>query len=130
MVPLSITLPISCNPSENEIPSRTVGTLGKVERTRFPSIPFSKGVYFLGSNVSVCAMPPAIHSNITVSAVLVSIGFDPAQLVSSEDIGAPAARAAKVACEAVFKNSRLFHAFIISLNLNLLINQLKFREQC
>ena len=36
--------------------------------------------------------------------------------------GAPAAKAAKVACEAVFKNSRLFHAFIISLNLNLLIN--------
>jgi hypothetical protein len=63
-----------------------------------------------------------------VSAVLVSIGFDLEQLVSNEDIGAPAAKAAKVACEAVFKNSRLFHAFIISLNLNLLINQLKFRE--
>jgi hypothetical protein len=64
-----------------------------------------------------------------VSAVLVSNGFDLAQLVRSEDIGAPAAKAAKVACDAVFKNSRLFHVFIISANLNLLINQLKFRKQ-
>jgi hypothetical protein len=32
------------------------------------SIPFSKGAYAFGSKVSVCAMPPAIHNKITVSA--------------------------------------------------------------
>ena len=68
-VPRSITLAIFSNPSENRTPSTAVGMLGKVESTPFGSMPFSKGAYRFGSNVSVCAMPPAIQSTITVSAV-------------------------------------------------------------
>ena len=96
--PLSITPPIDCNPSENCMPSNAVGRDGKVLNTLLPSIPFLKGVYFLGSKVSVCAMPPAIHNNITVSAVeSLIIFFLVLQPLSMLGTGAPAANAASVA---------------------------------
>ena len=50
------------------MPSNAVGMVGKVLSTSFDSIPFRNGVYFLGSNVSVWAIPPAIKSKITESA--------------------------------------------------------------
>src|SRR5262245_55534564 len=49
--------------------STVVSIDGNVLRTRFDSRPFSNGVYALGSNVSVCAIPPAIHKRMNVSAV-------------------------------------------------------------
>jgi hypothetical protein len=61
-----------------------------------------KGVYFFGSKVSVCGIPPAIQSKITVSAFEVVF-----LLLLQEDMklltGAPAARAAKVAALVLLK---------------------------
>jgi hypothetical protein len=50
--------------------------------------------------------------------VLLFSGFIFEQLVKSDDAGAPAAIAAKVAFEAVFINSRLFQVFFILAKLN------------
>ena len=49
--------------------STAVSIVGNVLKTWFEFIPFSNGANRLGSNVSVCAIPPAIHSRMTVSAV-------------------------------------------------------------
>ena len=54
---------------ENLIPSTAVSICGNVLSTEFGSIPFSKGAVRLGSNVSVAAIPPAIHSTMTEFAV-------------------------------------------------------------
>ena len=94
MVPMFITLPMDPKPSEKLTPSNDVGTDLDVLSTLLDSMPFSKGVYFLGSKVSVCAIPPAIHKRITVSA------FDLILLLLQElniEAGIPAARAASVA---------------------------------
>ena len=80
----------------------------KVLSTSLPSIPLRKGVYLLGSKVSVCAMPPAINSQITDSAVE---GIREPALESQEDsnpgIGAPAAMVAILAADNFFKKDRL-----------------------
>jgi hypothetical protein len=98
------------SPSEKLIPSSEVGDDLKVLSTEFASIPFSNGVYFFGSNVSVCAMPPAIQRRITVSAVDLIFGFeqDVTRLV-----GIPAAKAARVAALVFCRNSRLFQDLFI-----------------
>src|SRR5438270_2661312 len=49
--------------------STAVSILGKVLNTFSVRTPGSKGVYLLGSKVSVCAIPPAIQRTITASAV-------------------------------------------------------------
>src|SRR5260370_1110278 len=54
--------------------STAVSIAGKVLSTSFDFNPFSYGEKRLGSNVSVCAMPPAIQSTITVSAGVVTVG--------------------------------------------------------
>ena len=51
------------------MPSTTVSIAGNVLRTRSVRTPGSKGVYRFGSNVSVCAIPPAIHRTMMESAV-------------------------------------------------------------
>jgi hypothetical protein len=66
----------------------------KVLNTLLAFIPFSNGVNFLGSKVSVCAMPPAIHSRMTVSAFDWILGFEHELNMLA---GIPAAKAAKVA---------------------------------
>ena len=68
-MPLSIIEPIDSSPSEKETPSSIVGTGLKVLRTSLAFMPFEKGVYLFGSNVSVWAIPPAIQSRMTVSAL-------------------------------------------------------------
>jgi hypothetical protein len=90
-----------------------VGNDLKVLNTRVPSIPFSNGVYRLGSNVSVCAIPPAIQSRITASAEGFRTGL--VHPSSKPATGAPAANAASVAALDLFRNSRLFQvAFILT----------------
>src|SRR5581483_9991579 len=59
-------------------------------------------MYRLGSNVSVAAIPPAIHSTMTVSAV----GRMAGGATSPYTLGARAARAASVAADAVLRKSR------------------------
>jgi hypothetical protein len=54
-------------------------------------------------------MPPAIHSRITVSALVASRRFGAEQPLKRPGIGAPAARAAIVAAEALLKNRLLSH---------------------
>src|SRR5687768_12921933 len=111
IVPRFITLPIDCSPSENETPSSAVGCALKVLSTELACIPFSKGVYFFGSKVSVCAIPPAIHSRITVSAFDFIFGF--AQELTRL-AGIPAASAASVAALVFCKNSLRFQFLFIS----------------
>src|ERR1044071_1450773 len=95
------------------MPSSDVGNDGNVLSTLLLLIPFSNGVYFFGSNVSVCAIPPAIQSNITVSAVVE--GFFPVVLIIRAN-GAFALNAASVAALVFFKNSRRFQfAFILTI---------------
>ena len=67
--PRSITLATRSSPWEILILSTTVSIAGKVLSTRSVRTPGSNGVYRFGSNVSVCAMPPAIHSTMMESAV-------------------------------------------------------------
>ena len=69
-------------------------------------MPLVNGVYLLGSKVSVCAIPPAIQSKITVSAV--AVNFDELQPLNNPANGAPAANAARVAVLLFFKNSLRF----------------------
>jgi hypothetical protein len=88
-----------------------VGTDLNVLKTLFASIPFSKGVYFFGSNVSVCAMPPAIHRSITVSAFDLILFL--LHELSRPLIGRPAANADIVAALAVCKNSLRFQFLFI-----------------
>src|SRR5688572_15638848 len=108
-VPLFMTLPIDCKPSEKFIPSNAVGYDLNVLRTLFPSIPFSKAVYLFGSKVSVCAIPPAIESRITVSAEELRATFDCGEHpLSRLATGGPAAHAARVAAPVALIKSRLF----------------------
>jgi hypothetical protein len=69
-------------------------------------MPLLKGVYRLGSKVSVWAMPPAIHNKITVSALAFLLLL---QEDKKLDSGAPAANAPRVAALVLFKKSLLFH---------------------
>ena len=57
------------SPCVNFMWSTAVSIVGKVLSTWSTFTPGANGVYFFGSNVSVCAMPPAIQSTITASAV-------------------------------------------------------------
>src|SRR5688572_21652381 len=84
--------------------STTVSIDGNVLSTRFDSNPGSNGVYCFGSNVSVCAIPPAIHRTMTVSHVGLIASFGSSTAQSGR--GSPAASAASVAALAVFKKSR------------------------
>ena len=110
-VPLSITLPIDSSPCEKETPSTAVGTEGNVLSTLFASRPLENAVYFFGSKVSVCGIPPAIHNRITVSA------FEVIFFLLQEDrkllIGAPAANVASVAALVFLINSLRFQSFIL-----------------
>src|SRR4051812_12280417 len=101
--------------------STAVSMLGNVERTPFGSIPLSYAVNFFGSNVSVCAIPPAIQSTITVSAVGLIFGSASA----AKSLGARADRAASVAAEADFKKSR---RVVMGSSQSTSINQLKLRQ--
>src|SRR5689334_11715164 len=95
------------------MPSSEVGNDGNVLSTALLLIPFSKGVYFFGSNVSVCAMPPAIHNNITVSADVA--GFFLPVVLSIRANGALALNAASVAALVFFKNSLRSHFEFITI---------------
>src|SRR5690606_7216639 len=106
---MCMMLAMDSSPCEKCTPSIDVGIDGNVLNTVFASIPFSKGVYRLGSNVSVWAMPPAIHNRITVSALDFIAGL---LQELSRLTGAPAANAASVAALVFCRNSRLFQPFI------------------
>jgi hypothetical protein len=81
-------------------------------------IPVENAVNFLGSNVSVCAMPPPIHSRITVSAVEVfPMGF---MLLKRPERGMEAPSAAMVAALVVFKKFLLSLWLLIG-NVSMLI---------
>src|ERR1035438_3113375 len=67
-VPRSMILAMRSRPAEILILSTAVSIAGNVLSTRFDSMPGSYGVYCLGSNVSVWAMPPAIQSRMRLSA--------------------------------------------------------------
>src|SRR5680860_223210 len=101
------------SPSEKWIPSNTVGADLKVLNTSLACMPLLKGVYLLGSKVSVWAIPPDIYNKITESA------FDAILFLLQEDNkpvnGAPAAIAAMAAALVFFKNSLLFHSFPMTL---------------
>ena len=92
-----------------------MGTDLKVLSTSFACIPLVKGVNFLGSKVSVCAIPPPIHNRITVSAVEVNLGR--LQEDKKLAIGAPAARAAIEAALVPLIKSLLFQRLLINKNL-------------
>ena len=64
----SRTLAISGRPSQIWTPSIAVGIAGNVLITSATASPGSNGLYFLGSNVSGAAMPPAIQSTMIASA--------------------------------------------------------------
>src|SRR5687768_13205477 len=84
---------------------------GKVLRTSLDSIPLRKGVYFFGSKVSVCAIPPAIKSRITESAVEGKVGVP--QEESNPAKGAPIPMVAMAAALVFFmKSRRLWRVFI------------------
>ena len=68
-VPRSMTLAMRSRPWDSLMLSTFVSIDGNVLRTPFDSTPGVKGVYFFGSKVSVCAIPPAIQRTMTVSAV-------------------------------------------------------------
>src|SRR5947208_1466494 len=78
-VPRCITLAHSGNPSETFNPSTLVGIDRNVDMTALASMPFSNGVYFFGSHVSVWACPPAIQSRIMASAVALGAGLSSAR---------------------------------------------------
>src|SRR5688500_17696633 len=84
--------------------STTVSIEGKVDSTLFGESPTSKGVYFFGSNVSVCAMPPAIQRTMTLSAVGTSLAADASS--AKVALGNDALSAASAAAEAVLRKSR------------------------
>src|SRR6266700_7340822 len=118
-VPRSITFASLSSPSLNLIPSTTVSMEGNVERTAFDSSPFSNAVYFFGSNVSVCAMPPAIQRMITASADGWGLAsgpyFDPLESAARQTRGKPAASAPTVAALAVLRKSLRENDFIVHL---------------
>ena len=96
-----------------------VGTDWNVLRTSLDFIPVEYGVNRLGSNVSVCAMPPPIQSKMTVSAVdCLPKGF---MLLRSPDKGMVAPKAAMVAALVFFKN------FLLSENL-LMANEVNINQ--
>ena len=51
------------------MPSILVGMIGQVPSSSLPFMPASKGVCFLGSQVSVCATPPGSQMKMTESAL-------------------------------------------------------------
>jgi hypothetical protein len=82
--------------------------LWKMLRTLLLSSPFSYGVYFLWSNVSVWAIPPAIHSKMTVSAVESIWVFSLPQPPSINELGIEADMVASDPdAQRIFKNGRV-----------------------
>src|SRR5215471_16419193 len=69
MAALSITDAIFSRPSPRKMPSALVGIERQVPRIWLPFMPFSYGVNFLGSQVSVWATPPGSQMKIMASAV-------------------------------------------------------------
>ena len=122
MAPRSITLPTDSNPSEKYKPSTAVGTLGKVLKTLLLSTPLVYGVYAFGSKVSVWAMPPAIQSRITESAV--EGIFGPEQEDKKLLAGIDADMAAADANPIFLMNSLLCISMFVPM---ILIDKLKFR---
>jgi hypothetical protein len=59
--PRSITEAIFSSPAQSLMPSTAVSMAGNVLSTSDDFNPFSNGVCRFGSNVSVCAIPPAIQ---------------------------------------------------------------------
>jgi hypothetical protein len=72
-------------------------------------MPLVYGVNFLGSKVSVCAMPPPIQSKITLSAVALIL---PDWQLNAPNIGTPEAMAARAAelvvCRKFLRDNDLF----------------------
>src|SRR5438045_1178509 len=118
----SITRAIFSSPCDNLILSTTESIVGNVDNTAFDSSPGRNSVNFFGSNVSVCAIPPAIQRTITASAV--GFGFAPGPYISGDGAPSPhtargheAASADNVAAEAPFKKSRReYERFIADLH--------------
>src|SRR5438105_9063451 len=92
--------------------STAVSMAGNVLRTLSGDIPFSYGVYFLGSNVSVWAIPPPIQRTMTESAV--ALGLDAAASAPRIWRARPAARALRVAAEVWRKERREKEVSVIS----------------
>ena len=69
IAPRSMTRATRSRPCEILMLSTAVSMLGNVLSTRSVRTPGSNGVYRFGSQVSVCAIPPAIHNTMTASAV-------------------------------------------------------------
>src|SRR6185436_5876246 len=125
----SITFARFSSPAEILMLSTAVSIAGNVLRTFFDSSPFSNAVYRFGSNVSVCAIPPAIQSTMTASAVGLRLWLGSGAVAgpSARTMrGYPAASAPSVAADAVLRNSRRdqFRLFMCSLS----PNQLVFRQ--
>jgi hypothetical protein len=85
---------------------------GKVDNTLLDGRPAEYGVQSFGSNVSVCAMPPAIQRMISLSAVAAGAAVT-ASTEANARFGNPAASAESVAALAVFRKSRLFHVLFM-----------------
>src|SRR5436190_707210 len=100
--------------------------LGNVLRNASGAIPFSNGVYRFGSNVSVWAMPPAIHRTITVSAVAFARSAPTSS--ASNARGKPADNADRVATLADLRKSRRFKALPI-IRSQWLLNTNRHRSQ-
>jgi hypothetical protein len=94
------------------MPSKAVGNEGKVLNTSFDSMPFLKEVNFLGSKVSVWAIPPAINNNMTVSA---EEGMEILELQEENRlaIGDPNPIVAMVAALVFLRKSLLFRLFFM-----------------
>ena len=84
------------------MPSSAVGRDSKEESSDDTGVPTSNGVNFLGSNVSVCAMPPAMKSRMTVSAVAFAFLSE----LPKTRCGMPVAIAANEAAEMRWRKSR------------------------
>src|SRR5262245_26630174 len=69
IAPRSMTRATRSRPCEILMWSTAVSMAGNVLSTCSVRTPGSNGVYFFGSHVSVCAIPPAIQSTTTESAV-------------------------------------------------------------
>ena len=85
--PRSITRATRSSPWEILMWSTAVSMAGNVLNMRSVRTPGSNGVYRFGSQVSVCAIPPAIHNTMTASAVAserARLGMHQARLAPGE----------------------------------------------